>query len=173
MVASSPGSLAPRMKEGGSDAVPGTLPAPSSGPSQPAQIHRDPSPVLSLLLGASVTCIGPTRTFQNQWRGGALGLWSTHLLWVKLNPASASPTLQKGKQRPWIRTTLFLHSLGALLLLHSRPGLSLSIVGAGGPPCTPQGREKRHKAAWPVGFGWGSLGPPSHCHLPSCYHLPW
>lgn len=109
---SSPRSLAPRMKEGGSDAVPGTLPAPSSGPSQPAQIHRDPSLVLSLLLGASGTCIGPTRTFQNQWRGGALGLWSTQLFWVKLNPASASPTLQKGKQRPWIRKTLFLHSSG-------------------------------------------------------------
>lgn len=66
-----------------------------SAPSDP----QDPSPVLSLSLWASVTCLGPTRTFQNQQMVGEppFGFWSPHLFWVKLDPASAHPCITEGE----------------------------------------------------------------------------
>lgn len=48
-------------------ALPG--PFPSQGPGQPPH-PQDPSPGLGLSLWASVTCLGATRTFQNQQMEG-------------------------------------------------------------------------------------------------------
>lgn len=117
------------------------------GPSQLLRSHRDPSPGLSLPLWASITCIGLTRTFQNQWRGGAptwpleqpdfLGEANPHL--------SPLPLYRRGSRGCGLS--------GNTSSLPAWP--QPPPVGAGGPPCTLQGVRSGPRWVWPSGWGGG------------------
>lgn len=136
------------------------------GPSQLLRSHRDPSPGLSLPLWASITCIGLTRTFQNQWRGGAptwpleqpdfLGEANPHL--------SPLPLYRRGSRGCGLS--------GNTSSLPDWP--QPPPVGAGGPPCTLQGVRSGPRWVWPSGWGGGGgrLGFPSRQGLPRCCRLP-
>lgn len=109
------------------------------------RFHRDPSPGLSLPLRASVTCIGPTRTFQNQW--------------VKLTPISAHSHFTEGETEAVAsQSTPFLHLSGNTSSLPAWP--QPPPVGAGGPPCTFQGVRSTRRA-WPSGSGGDAWASPA------------
>lgn len=78
----------------------------------PSQMPQGSSPDSSLLLWASVTCTGPTRTFQNQWKGGALVRAVEHPAFLGVARLLPQPTLYSAEgetEAVDLQSTLSLH----------------------------------------------------------------
>lgn len=79
-------------------------PLPFSRPQSAPSAPQDPSPGQALALWASITCRGPTRTFQSQQTRVGQGEWAplfcpwcTQLFWMEPDPASAHPCFTEGE----------------------------------------------------------------------------
>lgn len=126
---------------------------------------RDLSPGLSLPLWASITCLGPSRTFQSQW--------STQLFGGEARP---HPHFTEGEiEEVDSRNALSLH----LPDTSSLSAWPLSPSWGRRTSRDPRGKRRRleggrigTRQARPSGFGWGSWGPPGTAIFPAAVTSP-
>lgn len=167
------------VKEGGSDAVPAHCSAPSLLKALVSSLRpQETSPGLSLPLLASVTCLGPTRTFQNWQRGGA-PIWPLeHPAFLgKARPCLSPPQLYRrgnrgrGFEKHTFPVPVWKHSLTLLILcplwgLVGPPGPLREGGGSLVPIEEGRGSTGRRGLRALGGEARGCCHLPSHCPLP-------